>query len=71
MVSHTLFSGWLVLPSVWHVCLPFSNIANSCHYDIRLIPICASDKDAVIFATDTLSRGSGIAVPINLVQTIA
>ncbi len=29
--SHTLFSECLVLTSVWHVCLPFSNISNSCH----------------------------------------
>ncbi len=32
-----------------------------------LIPICTSDKDIVIVATDTLSRGSGTVGLINLV----
>ncbi len=62
LVSH---SACLILTSVWHIC-PF-NIGNSCHYDIKLIPICTSGKDVVILTTDTLSIGSVTVVPINLV----
>ncbi len=47
-----------------HVCLPFTDISNSCLYDIRLIPNCTSGKDVVILATDTLNRGNGIVGPI-------
>ncbi len=30
VVSHTLFGDCLVFILVWHVCLHFSNIGNSC-----------------------------------------
>ncbi len=50
-----------------HVCLPFTDIDNSCLYNIMLIPNCTSAKDVYIIATDTLNRGSGIVGSINLV----
>ncbi len=37
--------------------LPFTNIGNSCLYDIILIPICTSGKDVDILATDTINNG--------------
>ncbi len=46
------------------VCLPFTDISNSCHQDIMQIPICTSGKDVYILATDTLNRGSETLGPI-------
>ncbi len=67
LVSHTLFSEWLVFTLVWHVCLPLTNIGNNCPWDINLIPNSTSGKDVTIYATDTLSRGSGMVGHISLV----
>ncbi len=40
---------------------PFTDLDNSCLYDIMLIPNCTSGKDLVVYilATYTLNRGSG------------
>lgn len=44
-----------------------SNVGNICQKDIKLIPNGTCVKEVVIYATDTLSRESGVVGPINLV----
>ncbi len=67
LVSHTLFSEFLVITFVWHVGLSFSNTTNGCHYHIKLIAMCTSGKDVVIFVTDTLISWISTVGAINLV----